>query len=51
MEYTNVNEAIALLEKEPRIEEYNELYCCEAFDELPQHILEMFNYIAENFGK
>jgi hypothetical protein len=35
-------------DSEPNIEEYNEMYCCDDRENIPQHILIAFDYIAEN---
>lgn len=35
-------------DNEPNIEEYNEMYCCDDRENIPQHILIALDYIAEN---
>lgn len=39
---------IEKLNNEPNIEEYNEMYCCDDRENIPQHILIALYYIAEN---
>jgi hypothetical protein len=39
---------IEKLNNEPNIEEYNEMYCCDDRENIPQDILIAFDYIAEN---
>ena len=39
---------IEKLNNEPNIEEYNEMYCCDDRENIPQHILIALDYIAEN---
>lgn len=43
-----IEKIIEMLNNEPNIEEYNEMYCCDDRENTPQHILIAFDYIAEN---